>query len=491
MKFIRLVANYKGKERVFNFGEKNTLIYSKDNSVGKSTLMRMIFYSLGYPIPSTMAIRFKGLSLCMTFTIKDNVYTVRRRNKELYLSFGNRKYKYILPEEHINFLKIIFNTDNDRVLKNILGAMYVDQDKGWTLLNRGIVIGKIRFNIEELVQGLSGINMKSIGNKIEYLELERKKYLALRAFSSYTKEYSELEDNEPENLDKLQQNIINLTMQKKIYIQKLNDINKSIKENGEFFDILESLKLLVRDEKNNNIPVKKENIVNFDDSFNFLNARKLMIEDKIDILDEKLQIMEMQLNEKVRKLEGINEFEGSMAILRSLFNYVDLSDIDVEDKLNTLGRELNALKKSADYDLYKNSHVLIERIENNIIEYAKKLGVDSILKKQNNFLFTRNLKEISGTQLYMITLCYKLGYIKELEQFLKINLPIVLDSPSGREITKGNTDNIYRLLESEFKNNQLIVASIFKSTVINYDEVIELEKIGKLFDVSDMKNALL
>ena len=43
--------------------------------------------------------------------------------------------------------------------------MYVDQDKGWTLLNRGTVIGKIKFSIEELLAGLNGIDIDDLIRK--------------------------------------------------------------------------------------------------------------------------------------------------------------------------------------------------------------------------------------------------------------------------------------------------------------------------------------
>lgn len=43
--------------------------------------------------------------------------------------------------------------------------MYVDQDKGWTLLNRGTVIGKIKFSIEELLAGLNGIDIDDFDRK--------------------------------------------------------------------------------------------------------------------------------------------------------------------------------------------------------------------------------------------------------------------------------------------------------------------------------------
>ena len=57
--------------------------------------------------------------------------------------------------------------------------MYVDQDKGWTLLNRGTVIGKIKFSIEELLAGLNGFDLDDLIEKKTTLELNRDKYLAM------------------------------------------------------------------------------------------------------------------------------------------------------------------------------------------------------------------------------------------------------------------------------------------------------------------------
>ena len=53
--------------------------------------------------------------------------------------------------------------------------MYIDQDKGWTLLNRGTVIGKIKFSIEELLAGLNGIDIDELIEKKSSLELNKKK----------------------------------------------------------------------------------------------------------------------------------------------------------------------------------------------------------------------------------------------------------------------------------------------------------------------------
>ena len=78
-----------------------------------------------------------------------------------------------------------------------------------------------------------------------------------------------------------------------------------------------------------------------------------------------------------------------------------------------------------------------------------------------------------------------MAYIKELERFIGTSLPIVLDSPSGREVTKDNLDKIYQLLSNELENNQVIIASIYKNNFINATELIELNENDKIFGISN------
>ena len=49
---------------------------------------------------------------------------------------------------------------------------------------------------------------------------------------------------------------------------------------------------------------------------------------------------------------------------------------------------------------------------------------------------------------------------KEIEKKLGIFLPIVIDSPTGKEVTKENVQKMLAILERDFKMNQVIIASI-------------------------------
>lgn len=67
-------------------------------------------------------------------------------------------------------------------MNNILGLHYFDQEKGWTLLNRGKVIGNIHFSVEPLIEGLTSINVSERLQKIAELKEENKTYRQLKKF---------------------------------------------------------------------------------------------------------------------------------------------------------------------------------------------------------------------------------------------------------------------------------------------------------------------
>ena len=151
------IQSSEGK-RIFSFSTKN-IIFSKKNSVGKSTLLRILFYGLGYPIPSTYKMKFKKLKIWVTFQRDNNLYQSYRYSDYLELKKnGEIFYTDPISSNLSSWYSLIWGIDSLTVLDNLLGAIYLEQDKGWTLLNRGKIIGNISFNIRDLLIGLSENN---------------------------------------------------------------------------------------------------------------------------------------------------------------------------------------------------------------------------------------------------------------------------------------------------------------------------------------------
>lgn len=484
MKFLKLKARYKESLKEFNFEGRNVWVYSKDNSVGKSTLLRMMFYALGFQIPGTVAIRFNKLYLQLTFSISDKLYIVSRNDKRYEVETGGNKYEYILPEQHIEFLKLIFNTEEESVASNILGAIYLDQDKGWTLLNRGKVIGNIHFNIEELVEGLTSVDVSDYSNRVKFLTRELQKLRTLKSVISYKRQYLESDSDLPvDDINVLKEQLVLLSSQKRIYTNKLSQVNGLIKENKGFFKMLEDFNLSVEDRETGKIiPVTKKTIINYDDNYNFLDARKWIIKEKLASLEKEL----IEVQNKLQNLLGQTELlEDNQSIKKAdlFFNQIDVNYEEVEAKIEVISKEIIGLQSIIKQKLSENSEI-VDSMNNNILKYSKELGIDQIININSNFLFTNDLKKISGTQFHKLVICYKLAYIKEIEKYLGISLPIVLDSPSGREITQENIDKIYQLLASELKHNQIIIASIYQDTYLDSPLIITLNEKEKIFDKS-------
>ncbi|NGJ68594.1 hypothetical protein G0V33_13765, partial [Staphylococcus aureus] len=61
----------------------------------------------------------------------------------------------------------------------------MDQEKGWTLLNKGFVIGRIYFNLYELVGGLAERNIEELQKELNVLKQEKSKYIAMRSIYFY------------------------------------------------------------------------------------------------------------------------------------------------------------------------------------------------------------------------------------------------------------------------------------------------------------------
>lgn len=87
-------------------------------------------------------------------------------------------------------------------------------------------------------------------------------------------------------------------------------------------------------------------------------------------------------------------------------------------------------------------------------------------------MFTSNLKELSGAVLHKTVFAFRLAYIKAAEKILDIKLPIILDSPSGKEVDPENIQLMMNILQRDFPKNQIIIASIF---TYKFDKVNMIE----------------
>ena len=469
MRFLNLLLNYDGKTKNIKLFDK-TLIYSKENSVGKSTLLRLMFYSLGYPIPGTYGLKFKKINTEILFERDGEKYIVKRNDNYIEIYKGLRFiHSCTLTGHDDSWFTYIWGIDSIRVLKNILGAIYMDQDKGWTLLNRGKVIGNIRFNVRDLLIGLSKKG-NDFENELVRLDEEQKLLNKTRQLQELAKTTEEFKNSsigelrEPQD-EQLNNRYKNLKLQRKVVSKKINDIKKNISNEQGLKKYLVSLNMMV-EVNDKAIVINENNLLNFKDNIEFLKQKSADLQEDKEKIEYEISVVKNKLEDRVSSL--FNETDVIDKTLQDISNInIDNSILDArEDELRKSISQLNERIE----DKFVDSNELIDETKGWINLFADKLGVSNVVQNKK-YIFTRDIKSISGTIYYKVVFSFKMAYIKTIEKYTGIILPIVLASPSGREVTNRNITEVIEILNEYFLKNQIIIASINKYKLEGVKEI--------------------
>lgn len=448
-------------ERSISFEEGVNLIFSKKNSCGKTTLVRFILYSLGYSIPSTKKIKFEKCFVRIEITL-DNMTKVilcRENNDSISVIVNNEEEIYVLPEQLSKLHSKIFMTESIDVLNNLLGAFYFDQEKGWTLLNRGVVIGSIHFNIDELIRGISGRECTELIRREKRIASDLSKYRQMFSIAQYRDSVQEdnlvsisYHDNSNIELEQL-------GMKKASIEREIRRINQSIVGNRKFQEFVDDMKLLIQTENGEYIKVTKDNIVGLNDSIELLVAKKKMLSQELASVVSKIEKL---LHEQEKESGQISFFESES--LAKTFDKrivaIPMNQIAIKKEIERLEKEHKAIRDEIKR-ISRSDNTITLSLYETVVKYATELGVGDAESVTRKYLFTSNLKELSGAVLHKTVFAFKLAYIIELEKYLNIKLPIILDSPSGKEVDQENIELMMNILKRDFTDNQIIIASIY------------------------------
>ena len=456
---IKSLAITEGKKtRTYKFSSNANLIHSNDNTVGKTTLLRLMLYALGYQIPNTKNMKFEKCVTQLILDINDKTYHIKRENEYLLVNDGISTEYYILPTELNQFHAIIFGTKNPDVLNNLLGTFYMDQEKGWTLLNRGKVIGSVSFNIERLILGLSKRDYRNLQEELYLLEREIKKYQQMRNIAQYQREiYEEKGDIIYDTYDKSLQRDLSVYMFNMESLRKeLKQTTETIADNTSIEKFIEKMSLWVKAPDGTKIPVNKFTIIGLDDNNDFLISRKRLLTTQI-----------AKMEQKIEKLRSMIYYQRQQPTTETLIEAFDknISQISIDAKavesvLNELTeRQIEVRRRLT--ELAKNNNDILEQIYSDISSYGLELELTKYMSSGVGFVFTRNLKELTGATLMKMVFAFKMAYIRAVDRVLGIKLPLILDSPSGKELDQYNIQKLMNIINRDFTAHQIIVASIY------------------------------
>lgn len=466
---IKLEEN--GITRIIEFSDKNNLIFSQANSKGKTTLLRILLYSIGYNIPNTKLIKFEKCKVETNLTLDsgESVVLIRGCKHVITLKRNDIEQTYILPSQENDLHQSIFSASNLDLINNLLGTFYFDQEKGWTLLNRGVVIGSIHFNIEALIRGLANIDCS------ELIRLKEKKKQDLAKFQqmSSVSKYQETLDAENKNLvtEPYDSQIENTLNQFRVELSSLkrerDRISKVLKDNIFIKKFISEIGLLIETETGEVIAVNENNIYSLNDSINLLQAKLKIVATKYNQITEKIQATEKARANEVQQLSFFDDEETIAQIFDRRIASIPINAVAVQSGISKLEKEIKTINEEIKRATLSATQI-ITSISQRYIAYRNELGLDNTSEA---YLFTSNLKELSGAILHKSVFALRLACLTEIQKQLSIKLPIILDSPRGKEIDIDNIKKMIEILNRDFSDNQIIIASIFEYDLPNINKI--------------------
>lgn len=477
IKSFKLIEESWPNWKTIDFNGDNYILHSASNSTGKTTLMRAILYSLGFNIPNTELVKFEKYEFEINLS-RDKEYKINRKRSIIKIN----DIEYDLPTDQTIVLSNIFGTTNQEIISNLLGTFYFDQEKGWTLLNRGTIIGTNRFNIESFFRGLKNDETETsyeIVAKISSLEKKIAQYNLMIDVAEYQ---DTIKQNGSESLnyqsynDELDIKLGNLKLELFNIENEIAKIKEIIKENKKFSDYIEKKNIYINNPQDDNSPIKvtKETLYKYNDSIDFDKAREEMFIIKRNNLKKEIAKIKSQ---QEKQISLINEPTIDQEIVYKLSRIEGISSIQFTKLKEEMKNEKQKLSKIL-IDRTKMNNPWIDKAYAMINKYAEELSLPT---SYNIDIFTRNLKAKSGAILKKMVFIYKLTYISLLSNYLNYPLPIFCDSPHDGEIEKNTVESMLRILKRDFSKHQIIIASIyeFKEIIPNF-KIFELN--GNFFD---------
>ena len=455
-----------------SFSDSVNLIYSKKNTSGKTTFLRMILYAMGYPVPSMKGIKFSDLEFNLTVKNNNELYVIYRRGPYLTIEHNNKQTEYSLPTDFYEIINVLTGCSNHDIVDNMLGAFYVDQEKGWTLLNRGKVIGDIRFNIEALVRGLGGKDCEEKIKQLNYVKYQLKKYEYMYSVSEYQRKINEESNNLVYTTtdEAMIRKIEYLENELNPILEEMNQIRNILRKNKKFAQFIAEMKLVVRGPNGEEIPVTLENLVGFSDNNQYLVTRRDLLATEKENIKKQIELIKQQK----RNNEGLFKVQSLIEAFDSNINTMQVNPVATKNVIEQLKQERKRLQEQI-REITKTGNSVVKEMHTIISGYAKELGIDdTYVSPSKDYIFTDDLKSLSGAVLHKIVFSFKLAYIRLIERKTGVILPIILDSPSGREVKTETVKEMLKLLQRDFSNHQIIIASIYDFD-LNNKNIIEFK----------------
>ena len=441
----------------YEFGNIS-VVFSNHNKAGKTTLLRCILYALGYPIPSMRNLDFAKMEFTLSIQTDAGEDIQLKRSGaalELSLSRSEEIEIYSLPTDQNALHKILFGIGDETVLDNLLGAFYLDQEKGWTLLNRGKVIGSIHFSIEDFLRGLIGAPCTREREQLAAIKEEIRKCQYMLKVAQYQVELGSSGDVIPAETfaEDITRDIFRLRNARKPWENELRRLREVIRDHEKFRNYIDKMQLRLQIGNNRTIPVKARNLVGFSDMDDFLHAKLANVRERIVQLDR--QIAKLQGSQA--KNETLVSVETSIQHFAEELSRIKINTPAVERMLEQFQTQRRAIEKNIQQILVR-ERTAVADLTNSIMSYLREFGINEQFGWD---VFTNDLKSFSGTIFHLQVFAFTMSYAKLVRARTGCVLPLIIDSPHGREVEADTVKKMMEVLLRDFSDHQIIIATIY------------------------------
>lgn len=484
----------------FEFKSGTNLIVSKGNTQGKSSLLKSMYFTLGFDIrqfPSNWNI--DDMYFQLNVSINNKVYTITRqknifRVNDINNNLNVKEYSDWLQDKLNIKLKLVNNrTKNlyDAYSSAVILPFYIDQDDSWD--------GGMYKNVTNTLNQYSDIPkdiFKGIFNlsSFEILDLQN-------SLRNSTKEMNEKKSTIENLLEVLQDY---KSMNKEIpLVEKIdktalkNDINRYLKIQNSFNEEIKEYKLKLLN-KQGILDTQKQELSEIDKLLKMSKSRyndikaecrychsKLTTEQSLERLNLTNNYLEITIlrNEIIKEIEKLNaEIKELRVHQKSIESEVDEIYIRIKEskELLTIDEYIKASAKNEtvnELQILVDKHVLskgsleeaIKKLRKDINELKKEKGhlnetikveYDILIHELKKILKGVDMNELKFLEFKKITgsgmdknkkyLAYYLAYFNLLRKYSTYHIPFCMDSFIRNEITDLSSQHMFAAVEKYF-----------------------------------------
>lgn len=500
IKSLTIVDYEHRKANIFKFSEGANLIVSKRNRMGKSSLVKSLFYALGASVKSfPKGWEAEKYIYQLEIQIKDKIYRIKRHNKVISIKSEDESKVFTNFFEYSQWIQNTMDMKLELINKNsvsrktayieaVLIPFYIDQDKGWS--------GSI---FRETFEGLGGYDSKHFPKDVidYYLDISDSSLQEKEAEALTIKQKKTVIKNEIDQIQYVYENykkkksiteatvtdIDELKLELNQYVTITNKLTEDVrKTTNQLEDRKRKLDILQQDKEEMELLLKAINKrfneikhkctychssltreqsltrLELDDNRLMINAKKEeLIQEiletqneiegvllKLESLREKFDYYHSRLKE-IKSISSIKDYIGQNVLneLKNFEHELVEKENAVEKQLKDLNKEIKELRKTMALKI-ENLSGDFEKIKNELCLVTQSSGIMD--RKFNDF------KKFNGSGMYLnkeILILY-LSYMNLIIEKANFKFPCAIDSFVKNEADKHNLETMFEAINSYF-----------------------------------------